>query len=105
MGFEDILDDMNADIFSALGRSATYTPAVGDPVSCQVDLVIQSDQQPVGFESTVLEPETVIEYILDEVGREADPGDVFTVSGVDYTVKELRENDGWTVKIVVKNES
>lgn len=105
MGIEDVFDNAFDDLFNTLGVAATYTPKVGDPVSCQVNLVIVSDLQPVGFESTVLEPETTIEYILDDIGQEADPGDVFTVSGTDYTVKELRENDGRTVKVVVKDES
>lgn len=105
MSAKEIFDRAAAQAIKTIGELARFTPRVGNPIeNCSVNLVIASEPQPAGFESTVLEPETTIEYILKEVGKEADPGDIFTVAGVKYTVKELRENDGRTIKVVVKNE-
>jgi len=91
-----------------VGRLATYMPKVGNPVaSCSVDVEMVSDPHPEGFSATVLEPETTLEYILSEVGKEADIGDKFTMAddSTVYVVKELLENDARTIRVVVKSES
>ena len=93
------------DIFDALGQSAVFTPSVGDPVSCVVNPEIEVEFQPAG-ESQVWEQGTTIEYMLAEVGKEADPGETFLIAaGIyagTYTVKAVLENDGRFVKVAVK---
>ena len=93
------------DIFDALGQSAVFTPSVGDPVSCVVNPEIEVAYQPAG-ESQVWEQEAMIEYMLSEVGKEADPGETFLIAtGIyagTYTVKAVLENDGRFVKVAVK---
>ncbi len=89
------------DIFDALGQSATFTPVVGDPVpSLQVDLDQEVDWQ--GGTAQVYESGLKIEYILSDIGYEANPGDIFTIDETDYTVKSVVENDGWFVTVAVK---
>lgn len=92
---------------TTIGRLATYMPTMGNPIiNCSVNVETVSDPQPDGFSAQVLDPETTLEYLLSEVGEEADINSYFTMEddGTVYTVKDLRENDGRTVTVVVKNE-
>ena len=103
---EALFSQAAQDIFDALGQSATFTPLVGDPVeNVTINLEIEVAYQPAG-ESQVWEQGTTIEYVLSEVGKEADPGDTFLIaSGTyagNYTVKAVAENDGRFVKVTVK---
>lgn len=104
MSEEDTFDDIGEDLFDDQGVDATFTPAVGDAVSCKVNLEIGTDFQPGGLEAQVWGSETTIEYRLAEVGKEADEGETFTmtVGGTDYTVTDVVENDGRFVKVKVK---
>jgi len=110
---KDIFDGVAALSIRTIGRLADYKPRVGYPISeISVDFVSDSEAHPVGFESTVLEPETTIEYIFADIGKEVDVGDRFRVYSDaaktdydDWTVKAIRENDGRTVKVAVKNEN
>ncbi|MBW2342509.1 MAG: hypothetical protein JRF53_00590 [Deltaproteobacteria bacterium] len=103
MTAEEIFDKAEERIFDRLGKDAVFTPAVGDPVSCKVNLEKGSDFQPGGLDAQVWGSETSIEYRLAEVGKEADRDEVFTVGGTDYTVKDVMENDGRFVKVAVKS--
>lgn len=102
MSEEATFDQAAVDIFNIRGQSATFTPLVGDPVGCKVDVVTGVDLQPVG-ESQVWEQGITLEYLLAVVGKEADPGDTFLtlVGATTYTVKAVEENDGRFVKVVV----
>ncbi len=105
MSEEATFNQAAQDIVDAQGQSATFTPLVGDPVSCTVNPEIEVEFQPAG-ESQVWEPGTTIEYLLSEVGKEADPGDTFLIAaGIyagTYTVKAVLENDGRFCKVTVK---
>lgn len=101
MGAEAIFDAAAQDIFDALGQSATYTPLVGDPVTLQVHLEQEVDFQPAG-ESAVWESGRTIEYILADIGAEANVGDTFLIGATTYTVKAVVENDGRFVTVAVK---
>jgi len=103
MSEEDTFDEIAEDLFDDLAVAATFTPAVGDAVSCKVNLEKGTDFQPGGLDAQVWGSETTIEYRLAEVGKEADRDEVFTVAGTDYTVKDVMENDGRFVKVAVKN--
>lgn len=93
------------DIFAALAteENATFTPGVGDPVTgLSVDIVKEINWQPAG-ESEVWETGITIEYILVDVGSEANQGDTFTADDTTvYTVHAVIENDGRFVKVAVK---
>ncbi len=82
---------------------AVFTPAVGDPVPLKVNRSTATDFQPGGLEAQVWGSETTIEYLLSDVGREADEGETFTMDadGAVYTVKDVMDNDGWFVKVSV----
>lgn len=102
---KEIFEDTVENAIECIGRLATYIPKVGNQVaSVPVDVEIISDPRPDGFSATVLEPETTLEYFLSDVGSEADIGDKFTMQDDNtvYFVKELLENDGRSVKVVVK---
>jgi hypothetical protein len=93
---------------TTIGRLATYMPLTGNPITnCSVNVETVSDPQPDGFQARVLDPETTLEYLLSEVGEEADINSYFTMAddGTVYTVKDLRENDGRTVTVVVKDDT
>lgn len=92
---EDLFDD---DDFCV---DATFTPSVGDTVWCRINLEIATEVQPAGLDAQVWGSQTTIEYRLDEVGKEADRGETFTVEGTVYTVKDIMENDGRFVKVSV----
>ncbi|KKN52427.1 hypothetical protein LCGC14_0612810 [marine sediment metagenome] len=94
------------DIFDTLAEPATFTPLVGDPVeNVMVNPEFEVEFQPAG-ESQVWDQVATIEYLLSEVGKEADPGDTFLIAaGIyagTYTVKVVLENDGRFVKATVK---
>jgi hypothetical protein len=102
MSEENTFDDMAEDLFDTLGVYATYIPVTGDPVSCKINRTKDIDPQPIGFESQAWASADAIEYRLDEVGQEANRGDIFRISDVDYTVQAVIEGDERFVKVAVK---
>jgi hypothetical protein len=56
----------------------------------------------LGLESQAWASADAIEYRLDEVGKEANRGDIFRISGVDLTVQAVIEGDERFVKVAVK---
>ena len=81
---------------------ATFTPGVGSPVEdVQVSLTLAIEDQPGTLDAQVWGTDATIEYYLDDVGSEADEGDVFTIDGTDYTVTRVLQNDGRFVKVAV----
>jgi len=102
MSVDAVFDKALADIFSIRGTAAIFTPAEGDPLSCRVLIERDTDLQPGGYEAQAWGRGTTLEYRLDEVGKEADRGETFTVGSDVWTVRKVEENDGLTVKVVVK---
>jgi len=98
--FDEICEDLTND--SDMSQDATFTPAVGDAISLRVDVAIETDFQPGGLEAQAWGSETTIEYLLSDIGREANRDETFTVNGVTYTVKDVAENDRVFVKVNVK---
>ena len=86
--------------FNAVGQSATFSPATGDDVSLKVAVSREVVQQ--GFDATAWTTETTIEAILADLPHEPNRGETFVVDGTTYTVREVMENDGHTVKVVVR---
>ena len=101
MSAEDILKQAALDILEDIGVDAEYfIQSDLTTVSCKVNVDVGVDLQPSG-DSQVWERATTIEYALEEVGREADVGDTFTIESIVYTVKAVLENDGYFVKVAV----
>ena len=90
------------DILSKLGRSATYTPLVGDPVSCQVHYENELTITPGGYDVQAHGPLQTIEGLLSELGQEPGKGDQFTIGSDTYTVQTVLDNDGLFVLLAVK---
>lgn len=97
-------DDMEEDLFDTFDDivDATYTPTIGDPVSCRIHIEQQLDPQPLGYESQAWASRLTIEYRLDEVGQQANRGDIFTTDSVDYEVQSVIEGDQRFCKVAVK---
>ena len=105
MGLRGVFAAALPGIFEAAGEDAVFTPATGDPVSCQVFIDFSVMLQPAGVEAQVWERGTTIEALLSVIGREPNRGETFTLdipaAGTIYTVQAPLENDGLTVKVVV----
>ena len=85
----------------AKGEEAVFTPFAGDPDSFNVFIEFNVMLQPSGIEVQVWDRGTTIEMLFSDIGREPLKGEVFTVDGVDYTVKAILENDGFEIKVQV----
>jgi hypothetical protein len=102
MAEESTLDDMAEDLFDTLGQDATYIPITGDPVSCKVNRTKDIDPQPIGSEAQAWASTDSIEYRLDEVGQEANRGDIFRIGSTDFTVQAVIEGDERFIKVAVR---
>ncbi|MHC4361379.1 MAG: head-tail joining protein [Planctomycetota bacterium] len=89
-------------ILLKLGKAATYTPSVGDPVSCTVHYENELTVTPGSFDIQAHGPLETIEGLLSELGREPDKGDQFTIGSDTYTVQTVLDNDGMFVLLAVK---
>ena len=99
----DLWDEMAEDISDDpdMSQAATFTPAVGDAVSLNVALNLVTELQPGGLEAQAWGSETTIEYLLSDIGREADRDETFVVAGTTYTVQDVDKNDGIFVTVNV----
>jgi hypothetical protein len=79
---------------------ATFNPASGAPVPCQVD--IRHDVQLQGDQSQVWRLGSVLEYLIAETGRVVLVGESFTVGATTWTVQEIVSNDNRFSKVIVK---
>lgn len=106
MGLRSTLAAALPDIFDAAGEDAVFTPAAGAAIPCKVFVEFNVMLQPAGVEVQVWQRGTTIEALLSEITREPNRGETFTLDipsdGTVYTVQAILENDGLTVKAVVK---
>ena len=102
MAEESTFDDMAEDLFDTLGIDATYIPITGNPVSCKVNRTKEIDPQPIGLDSQAWASADAIEYRLDEVGQQANRGDIFRIDDIDYTVQAVIDGDERFVKVAVR---
>ena len=102
MGHRDVFAAADAVFMPLMGEAAVFTPAAGAPVDCHVFIDFNVLLQPEGAEAQVWEQGTTIKARLTEIGGEPSRGETFTLAGgIVYTVKDVLENDGLTVKVVV----
>ena len=101
MAYDDVIDGSLADIFSVMGRSATYNPSGMDPVSLKVILEKDVELQPGGYSSQVWEKGSTIEALLDDLGKEPDRDETIVIGSDTWTIQSIERNDGRCVKMVV----
>jgi hypothetical protein len=98
----EIFDNVADDVMTSIGEySAIFTPAIGDPVTLTVDMSTGIEYQPGSIEAQVSGNERIIEYVLDDIGREVNRDETFTIDSTVYTVQGIQENDGRFCKAVV----
>jgi hypothetical protein len=88
---------------ATMGDAAVYTPIAGGPA---VSLMVWIDTEQIleidAYEAQVYTQADTIEYVMTDIGAEANKGDVFAVGDYLYTVQRPMENDGYTVKCQVR---
>jgi hypothetical protein len=88
---------------ATIGDAAIYTPIVGgDPVSLFVWIDTEQILEIDAYEAQVYTQADTVEYVLSDIGYEANKGDVFAAGDYLYTVQRPMENDGYTVKCQVR---
>ena len=102
MGFRSDMEEELPNLIKEIGEDALFTPAVGDPIPCTVDIRRNTLYQPAGMETQVWERGTTIEVQLSVIGREPKQGETFTIGSVVYRVQSILDNyDDYTVKMAV----
>jgi len=107
MTAEETFDKAAIDIFNKAGVAAMYTPAAGDPVTCQIDYVQDVDLEPAGFDTQIWGRGKTVQAVLAALEKEPNTDETFTITEGEYTdlvltVKTVLENDGRFVTMVVK---
>jgi hypothetical protein len=101
--FDDVYEDALDTLLDVMGSDATYTPLVGDAVSLRVFFDQETYVDPAGFTAATWTQRKTIEVKLDDLTDEPNAGDTFLIGSTTYTVTaDEPENDGYTVKVVVK---
>jgi hypothetical protein len=101
MSFDADITNGLDDLFTFFGKDAILNVG-GLDVSCHVDVIYGVDLQPGGFTAQVSGDSTVIEFTLSEIITEPERGDTVTVGSSFYTIESIAENDGYTVKAIVR---
>ena len=84
-------------------KAATFVPLSGAPVT-GFNVVIDKSLKniPDGYDTKAWGDLVELEYILDQVGREAKIDEKFTVAGTIYRVVNVLENDGRFVRVLAR---
>jgi len=77
------------------GYSATFTPAVGDAVTLNVEYQEYTDMQPTGYDSMVPVTRYTITYLRADLAAEPNVDETFTIAGTAFKVKTIEESDPW----------
>jgi len=101
MSFESEITDSLTDLFEFAGIEAVLTRGAVD-TDCHVDIIRGVALQPDGFAAQVSGDSIIIEFLLSEITTEPERGSTVTVESAVYTVDSTLENDGFTVKTIVK---
>lgn len=102
MTIAEMLEQTASDIAGNFEHvDATFWPETGEPITLNVELRVETEFQPIAFEGQTFEHMTTILYVLADIGREVDSGEVFEISSTKYTVRSIIENDGYFVKCEV----
>ncbi len=92
--------------FTKVGEDAVFTPALGAPIDCVVDITKGVTVDEGSYDTPVISRVTTLEYLIDQIGRDAESGETFTVGSTVWTVQEVFEdgnsNDGYCGKVIVR---
>ena len=94
MSEEAAFDEMGDDLFDELGVDATFTPAAGDPIPLKAAVKTSLEMTPTAFEARTWQGTGFIEFVLDDIGREPNRGETFTIDGDVSTIQAVTANDG-----------
>lgn len=90
-------------LFRRLAESGTFNTAAGSAISCLCYVERDVNFQPPGFEAQAWQTGTTVECLLDQLGREPNRNETFTVGAETFTVQSILSNDKvFFVKSVVK---
>lgn len=100
----DVFTDAMDDLTDTLGETATYTPGDGGVAvsGVTVNVEIEIEQQPGGYEGPAWAQIQTIEGLLADFGQEPNEGDTIEIDSTTYTVKRVLENDGIFCKVAVR---
>jgi hypothetical protein len=97
-----------SDLWDFAADIGIFTPAVGDPVSCQIRFDKELLSGPDGLETIITDEELRIKVIRSEVGQipvprtPTRPGDIFTLDSIDYEVSGIVDQDNVFVTCAVQ---
>jgi len=101
MSFDSDITESLTDLFESAGTEAVLTRGAVD-TDCHVDIIRGVALQPDGFAAQVSGDSIIIEFLLSEITTEPERGNIVTVGSTVYTVDSIAENDGYTVKVIVR---
>jgi len=82
-------------------QTATFTPAVGDPVSIKVEFLEDEATEPVGLESEVAMTRRTIQFLMADLAAEPNVDETFTIGVTAYKVKNIELRDNWFMTVSV----
>lgn len=82
-------------------KTAIYQPNGGNPVTLTIHVRQETKIEPAGQEGQVFSLGTTVEALLEDLGKEPDRGETFTTGDAVYTVRNVFENNGRTIKAIV----
>lgn len=90
--------------FNNFGVSATFIPLAEDPVDCTVILRNEEYLAPDGYQGQTMDRRKTIRYLVSDIDRDVERGEIFRVDGVDYIVTNIIEtsNPDYSRKAAVK---
>ena len=98
----EIINQLNLDVFAALGEPVIYTPVAGTPILMQALISSTFQTQPSGMASETWAQHISVEFMLVDLVDVPAPGDTVK-DGPDtvYTLVAEIENNGHIAKWVV----
>ena len=103
----ELLDDMRQaaeDLIGHIGSPAIFHPTTGPPVSCNIWVGTSDEQMPGGYDAAAESQVTEIRYLLSEVGKVAERGELFILDGSEYRVESvpIGGDEGDMIRVFVK---
>lgn len=102
MTINNIISDMNADIFDIMGDPVAYIPVIGTGVEIKALISSSLQTQPSGMGSETWGQITTIEFQVADLPDGCPAiGDVVIFGSTEYTIAAVTDNDGRLVKTIV----
>jgi len=97
-----MLDRQAENIRDNFSDSAVFQPAVGDPVTLQVEFTEEDEAEPVGGEGQMEQVRREITFLKADLAAEPARDETFTIDGTEYKVKFVTNRDRWFLTVAVK---